>query len=415
MANDFLSQASFDADTVSLPPDALGHERQARRIIGFARQLPPGAVIALQGTWGRGKTDVLARLAQVTYQPERPPGVVDRAVWINPWQYGTPDLLTPVVLRLQDRARTRGGAALEASKIHGPTVIRAGLGFGAKAGAMLGIPGAPLLEAAAPAAAHAFGALTADDPGDPVAQMGDAFRQLVDAACPPEIRGVGGRVFILVDDLDRCLPERQVALLQALRFLVSAGASATFVVAMDPDLAKEGVRAFYRTDDFDAERYLDKMFDLRVDIPPLSDAMLQALIDGECRRPVLADHGEIALGLKVQDAAGALAVPDLRNPRLVSKVFTKLRFLRAAGALPAVSGEQAVLCLAVFERWPEVRAAMDVASPREIALWADGNSFGTNTDAFLEDLPLSRSLALAASRMSEESEALHRALREVGL
>ena len=415
MANDFLSQASFDLEAVNLPDDALGHGAQAARLIGFARQLGPGAVIGLQGSWVRGKTDVLARLALQTLGDDPPPGVGDRAVWINPWQYGTPDLLTPVVLQLEERARGRGGAALEVAKKHGPTIVKAGLGFGAKAGGLVGLPGAPLLEAVAPAAASAVGALVAEDEGDPIALMGEAFRELVDAACPPEVRGVGGRLFILVDDLDRCLPERQVALLQALRFLVSAGAAATFVVALDPDLAKEGVRAFYRTDAFDAERYLDKMFDLRVDLPPLADAALQDLVDGHCARPVLADRGEVPLGLRVQDAAGALAVPDLRNPRLVARAFAKLRLLRAAGALPAVPGQQALLALAVFERWPEVRGALDVAGPREIALWADGNSFGTNTDAFLEDLPLSRSLAVAAGRMDEHAETLHRALRGVGL
>ena len=415
MANDFLSQASFDSGRVALVEDALGHERQAQRLIGFARQLPAGAVIAVQGSWGRGKTDVLARLATQTYAEEPPPGVADRAIWINPWQYGTPDLLTPVVLTLQERAATRGDRALAVARKHGPTVIRAGLGFGAKAAGFAGVPGAPLLEAAAPAAASLLRMGSDEDPTDPVAAMSEAFRELVDAACPTEVRGVGGRLLILVDDIDRCLPGRQVALLQALRFVVSSGANATFIVAIDPELAKAGLRAFYRSDDFDGERYLDKMFDLRVDVPPLNDAMLQALIDGECKRPVVSDTGEVALGLEVEDAAGALAVPDLRNPRLVSKAFAKLRFMKAAGALPRVSGQQAVLCLAVFERWPEVRVALDVAGPREIALWADGNSFGNQTDAFLEDVPLSRALALAASRMGDEAELLHAALREVGL
>jgi len=415
MPNDFLSQASFDSGRVTLPSDALGHDDQAGRIVDFARQLPPGAVIALQGSWGRGKTDVLARLAGRTYVDEPGPGIADRAIWVNPWQYGTPDLLTPVVLILEERARTRGSTALEVAKKHGATVIRAGLGFGAKAGGLVGMPGAPLLEAAAPAAAGAMKAVFEDEVRDPIAEMASSFRELVDAACPESMRGVGGRLFILVDDLDRCLPERQVALLQALRFLVSAGAAATFVVALDPTLAREGVQAFYRTEDFDSERYLDKMFDLRIDLPPLSDSALQALVEAECARPVLTDTGEVALGLQVVDAAGALVVPDLRNPRLVAKAFGKLRFLRGAERLPRVSGQEALMALAIFERWPSVRAALDVAGPREIALWADGNSFGTNTDAFLEDLPLSRSLALAASRMGDDAAELHHALREIGL
>ena len=68
--NDFVSQGTLDTG-LDLPPDALGHDDLARAIIYKAVHLPPGSVIAVQGSWGRGKTDVLARVAVACATPRR--------------------------------------------------------------------------------------------------------------------------------------------------------------------------------------------------------------------------------------------------------------------------------------------------------------------------------------------------------
>ena len=135
---DFISQVSFERDErgrdrLELPADALGHARFAKLLLDRARELPPGSVIAVQGSWGRGKTDVLARLARQTWDDPPPPGVSDRALWINPWQYGYPDLLTPLVIELMGRAQSRGKVDAVKLRAAAKSIIKAGVSFGAKA------------------------------------------------------------------------------------------------------------------------------------------------------------------------------------------------------------------------------------------------------------------------------------------
>lgn len=81
---DFVSQSSFEAG-LELPEDSLGHDALAKSILWSISHLAPGAVLGIQGPWGRGKTDVLARVAQATYgQDTCPKELARKAIWVNP-------------------------------------------------------------------------------------------------------------------------------------------------------------------------------------------------------------------------------------------------------------------------------------------------------------------------------------------
>lgn len=368
---DFLSEASF-AD-LQLPSDRLGHARVASNTLRWVVNMPPGSVIAVQGSWGRGKTDVLARMMQLTRRDPPLPGLPEPAFWLNPWQYATPDLLTPLVQAMLARAETREGVDVAKLKAVTGQLIQAGTSFGLKAAGSV-LPGGELLKLAAPEAARLLASLTGPEApapgGDPVARMAANFRTLADALLPPEIAGVGGRIVVLVDDLDRCLPDRQVALLQALRFLISAGAPVSVVVALDPILARQGVLAAYRSDAFDPDLYLDKMFDLRVNLGPIDGDALNAQIAGLLERTVVVSNQERPLGSLLARgwaslpiaAPSALGVQSLRNPRVVRRVFDKLKLLVVSGRLPnpedPAVAKLMLQFLAISERWPQVRSAL---------------------------------------------------------
>jgi hypothetical protein len=389
---DFITPSSFAEGGPLLPEDALGHEAFARTLLRHVRQAPVGTVIALQGSWGLGKTSALARVAKLTHQEELP-GYAAGALWINPWQYGTADLLTPLVLALVERGvravegKRRDRGALERAA---GSLALAGLSFGAKA-ASLSLPGGVLWEKGGEElrkVAHTWLEPKSPNgpPVDPVAQMASSFRELVEAALDADQQAVGGRLLICIDDLDRCLPPRQVALLEALNFLTSAGAPASFLVALDPTLARQAVRAHYKTDDFDPDRYLDKMFHLRVNLPGVGPDQLRALLSSRLREGVTDDDGERSLRVRLVDRFGehagrldelgaqALTVSDLRNPRLVDRALRKLRVLvgsPSAAPIRKFGVDEARLLLwwlAVTERWPNLRTALQEAGddPKEV-------------------------------------------------
>lgn len=430
---DFISQAKVDAG-LELPDDALQHGPFARSVVETCQRMPPGAVVAVQGPWGRGKTDVLARVALLSSTSDGARGAVAcRPIWINPWQYGTPDLLTPLVIGLLERIPARQRRLDRfALRRAAESVVRAGASFGLKAAAAV-IPGGKLIEAAEGPiddllsgwfSVSGWMAQARPDP-DPVAKMAERFRELVDALVEPGEDGVP-RLLICIDDLDRCLPHRQVALLEALRFLGSSGARTTTLVALDPTLARQAVVAHYGTEAFDPDLYLDKMFHFRITLPAMSPDGVRTLLRRDLmRRRIEVDGGlsladwltgqpspytvrEVPQGWDspatppsldwpsgfpldpatrdaiVADAiTSALQVQDLRSPRLLARMVERIHVLAYRDvALQSGGPREAplwmstprmlmlfVLWLAIGERWPLVRAAMQAAG--EPARWGN--------------------------------------------
>ncbi len=358
MRVDFVNQAALEAG-LPLPIDALGHQAVASRLLTWSAKLPPGSVIAVQGEWGRGKTDLLARLAAQTVSD---PGPAGPALWLNPWQYGTPDLLTPLVRALHARSQGKLSPALKSAS---ERLIKAGLNFGLK-GAAAVVPGGQVLDLAAPFLGELAGvALGEDSGGDPVASMAQDFRDLTQAILG-DYSAAGSRLLVCIDDLDRCAPERQMALLQGLRFLLAAGAPVTVLVALDPFLAREGVRQAYGSQGVDADRYLDKIFDLRVSLPGLRAQSVQSFWLGRLAAPVLTAQGERPLRTCLPDPLTQVSVDQiapvqsLRNPRVLSRLSGKLALLQSTGDVPATPtqghAEALLLWMAMGERWPAHRA-----------------------------------------------------------
>jgi hypothetical protein len=386
---DFVSQATLEAG-FQPPEDCLGHDGIAQSILEKLRVLPSGSVISIQGPWGRGKTDVLARIAVASCSGNTPSGSAPtKAIWINPWQYGTPDLLSPIVIALLKKIHRKNPTPGEALWKAAESVIKAGIGFGLKATAVT-LPGGKLFEVAAEEAksllaglfeAHGLEQDAKSDP-DPVSEMGSRFKELVNAALTSEGAARGARQLICVDDLDRCLPDRQVALLEALHFLVSAGAQATILVALDPALARQSVITHYGTDMFDPERYLDKMFDLRVSLPAVSGDILKTLIRKQLAMIVRFEDTEVSrsefaatrcgqLFIDLEDAFDkALFLPDFCNPRMIGRILQRI-YLLACSEVPfkmQINPEERwilVLWLVLIERRPEFRAAIRAAATSE--------------------------------------------------
>lgn len=392
---DFVSQATIDAGA-QLVPDALGHDATALAILQKTVFLEPGAVIAVQGSWGRGKTDVLTRIAAIVRDPTKaavPSGLIVDALWINPWQYGTPDLLTPLVLAMLDRIPEEPRRNDRRVRKLAETLLRAGVNFGLKAaGAAV-----PVLSLAADPVDKMIAGLfdaagvkaESDKPdADPVSVMGERFRELAQVLLESKQKRDGARLVVCVDDLDRCLPDRQVALLEAIRFLISAGAPVTFLIALDPTLARQAIVTHYKTDAFDPDRYLDKMFDLRVNLPSLGPKVgdlvrhhMDRVVNAIGHTMKIGDAMESLLGGQARAeleraAVKALVTQDLANPRIVRRIFDRLYLLAvsraAAKARPlGISGEaeyrQLLSWIGITERFPTIRAAVQVSvgDPRQ--------------------------------------------------
>lgn len=137
------------------------------------------------------------------------------------------------------------------------------------------------------------------------------------------------RLVIFIDDLDRCLPEQAIGVLEAIKvFLDIQGC--VFVLGVDREIIERGIRVRYKefalsaaseAEPFPvAERdYLEKIVQVPFTLPPLSPATIAAFL--KSRLPAVA-------GLSAEECAQVAALMTtglLRNPRKVKRSFNIFR------------------------------------------------------------------------------------------
>lgn len=76
----------------------------------------------------------------------------------------------------------------------------------------------------------------------------------------------GNRLVVIIDELDRCNPQYAVQLLERIKHYFE-NENITFVFSTNISELRHTIRQYYGND-FDACRYLDRFFDLRLELPP---------------------------------------------------------------------------------------------------------------------------------------------------
>jgi hypothetical protein len=134
-----------------------------------------------------------------------------------------------------------------------------------------------------------------------------------------EFEKQGLKVVVLVDDLDRCLPESALEIFESIKLFMDAP-GVGFVVAVDREIIKKGLAMRYAQREeagrpmIDADEYIEKTIALSFDVPPLSTSDIEGLIaTADPRFGVSASHHQLLMiGL------GA-------NPRRVKRFMNVLR------------------------------------------------------------------------------------------
>jgi hypothetical protein len=367
------------------PQDALGQHAIGEAIYAHIGRLPLGSVIAVQGSWGRGKTDTVARIFQMATDTAAE-GRAPQPLWLNPWQYGQPDLISPLVVELVSRLapeiRQRSLVARRAAI----TLLRAGSAMVIKAVGVITPLGGVLEAATAPIddfIKELFGETSRQEKThdrDPVAAMAERFSELVDeyiAQCP----GTTQPLVVCVDDLDRCLPDHQIAMLEAIHFLTSTRPRAAFIVALDPTLVRQAAITHYHTEGFDTDQYLDKLFDLRITLRSLNDNDLHQLVEAQITRSVFAGGRQRPILNIIEETFGPVhsdmlstlgkvsRLPELRNPRIIRRITDRIYLFSCSKEAIALAAEregapliQAIVVWCILtERWPVVRIQLQAA------------------------------------------------------
>ncbi len=91
----------------------------------------------------------------------------------------------------------------------------------------------------------------------------------------------GGRLVVFVDDLDRCLPEQAIEVLEAIKLFLDVP-GCIFVLAVDRKVIAQGIQVKYKQladHRIDGQQYLEKIIQLPFELPPLLSPEVKTYID----------------------------------------------------------------------------------------------------------------------------------------
>jgi hypothetical protein len=298
------------------------------------RELALPGCIALYGAWGSGKSTVLRKAAQQLGAD----GTQMVPVYFDPWEHERrQDVITPLLLAMyganpQAKSKERAIKGV-AAVLRGLSKVAWRLGSAA-ALRKLGVDPDEARLLTTDATADVRDALRQlQHLTDEVNEVKKQFATLVHSVCGDD---PNRRLVVLLDDLDRCLPDTAVGLIEAIKLALcgSHEARVCFVFALDRVVLGEAIRHRYPSASaYSAESYLEKIFDLSLEMPPVTGEDITELLRGPAA-------GLTGLQDQLNDAFKApstptgaalvsqvLAHPVFANPRVAQRVFNRLALL----------------------------------------------------------------------------------------
>ncbi|MFG0410274.1 P-loop NTPase fold protein [Pseudomonas sp. FYR_11] len=263
--------------------------------------------IGVSGAWGAGKSSMI-KLIQASLRNPPEPGKKPEKDFVfvefNAWLYQGYDdaraaLMDVIASRLQEEAEARQTALDKVSELaERVNWLRvAKLMGGAAVSFAAGVP-APGLIGDMWGLAKQWWSGEVDqamigETHDKAEKAGDEAKKLIrekpkKTSPPKEIQALrdnfesvldelGVTLVVLIDDLDRCLPETTISTLEAIRLFLFLRNTA-FVIAADNEMIKHAVRRHFSgvPDDILVTSYFDKLIQVPIRVPPLGTQEVRA-------------------------------------------------------------------------------------------------------------------------------------------
>jgi formylglycine-generating enzyme required for sulfatase activity len=326
--------------------------------------------IGVSGAWGSGKTTLLQRVKTLldTRDKKGRPFFANanetadsfrkcKTVWFDAWKYNDEDELLVALVRVILGAMKKDGllnklkAGSEDPQQPKYDLLAVFLNaFQVKFGG-LGLEFQVKLDTEKGKETSPFASHTAF-----FDHFDDAFENLLalwvhNKIAYDNINEAEGALVIFIDDLDRCLPDKTVQVLEAVKlFLDKPGC--VFVLGAHTQVVQEAVTKYYAGMTAEsASDYLEKIIQLRFELPPILENQMGDFVTAQgLPAAALENWDTIVAGAEI-------------NPR---KVKTFLNDLNLAWALLVNSGQAANVERADFTRWQVLMRAAPEAFKKQV-------------------------------------------------
>ena len=347
--------------------------------------------IGVFGSWGTGKT-TLMRAVERRFHARN--DIVP--VWFNAWRYEKePHMLVPLVDTLRAALLARADELGEVGEVPGSarkmaaTLARVGRAF--LAGLTL-TAGPPVLQATLDPG-KVLDSLRNEPaaPGDELSFYAAGFTMLRQAAAEFSEHGAH-RLVIIVDDLDRCLPETALEVLESMKLFFDLEGF-VFVVGLDQEIVERAIAAKYgRTtageSQVEGTEYIKKLFQVPFALPRIDVGQLQNYLDALAINADFSGAQLLDFDANVRRHLRYLSEEDSINPREIKRLINtyvlqlKMLSFRLGDLKPDVV--LALQVMSLHSRWLEVyehlvadpdlfqRAASEAIMESKTSIWISG-------------------------------------------
>jgi hypothetical protein len=119
-----------------------------------------------------------------------------------------------------------------------------------------------------------------------IEQFLDEFRELIDQLRRGEDGKLNRRIYVFIDDLDRCLPEDALTIFESIKLFLDAN-GCCYIIALDRDVIRKGLDMRYSRQGeaaagqafIDPDEYIEKTISISYDLPVLTPEDMGILID----------------------------------------------------------------------------------------------------------------------------------------
>jgi formylglycine-generating enzyme required for sulfatase activity len=289
--------------------------------------------IGIFGKWGSGKTSFMHLLEKGLLESDSTPYIIP--VWFNPWRYKKEEhLIIPFLKTIE--SEIDGYVRLKKTEIKKP--ILNGLSkaaqkighaseailYGIKADLKMGPVGLQFDAAKSIDREDALAKKQLEEAKKLSDDLSSIYYDIV-TELKSAVNEQEFRIAVFIDDLDRCLPEKAVELLESIKLFIDLEGY-LFIMGVDKNVVTQGISYHYRFFEsgkgesekrqiISPDDYLDKMIQLPFELPPIEPGKKRLFIES-----LLGDETEF------NEHSDIIEVGIGENPRSLKRFINLLAF-----------------------------------------------------------------------------------------
>jgi len=298
-----LAQLSLLIDEPEKENIKFNFPKYAKHVTNFLldSRMPSPFVIAIHGEWGSGKTTLLRTIKKILDE-----GIIEHSkknwhtIEFDAWEYERTDIVSALLQKIKNEYSENKSEQIEKfGKAMGSFILDA---------ALRKIVGISKYEAK-----QHF-----QEFFEHITTMREIVSEIVS----------DGRLIIFVDDLDRCLVDNVLSMLEAIKVFLNVK-NVIFVIAVDMNKIERAWELRYKsqTGETEGREHVEKLFQLKLSLPPKTDEQLQNYTTN-----IATSFAQSDIEFLIKNTPA--------NPRKIKRMLNLIYFILAGTSIPGKSVEK---------------------------------------------------------------------------